>query len=118
MAVCLQEHIPPSDMPDTLTGIRCQWQPTKEISIGARADAFSKIAGVSEAFARSETGWRYAGFDHDDIADIMDTIRSQDARGILDRLVGDAGKAQKQDSETQQADATEPGTPASLRMGG
>lgn len=107
MVVCLQEHIPSSDMPDTLTGIRCQWQPTKEISIGARADAFSKIAGVSEAFARSETGWRYAGFDHDDIADIMDTIRSQDARGILDRLVGDAGKAQKQDSETQQADATE-----------
>ena len=108
MVVCLQEHIDPEAMPESLTGIRCQWKPTQEISLGARADAFSKIAGVSEAFARSETGWRYAGFDHDDIADIMSTIRSQNARDVLDRLVGNAGNAQQQDSEPQKTDSSEP----------
>ena len=38
----------------------------------------------------------------------MGTIRSQNARDVLDRLVGNAGNAQQQDSEPQKTDSSEP----------
>lgn len=117
MVVCLQEHIDPMRMPESLTGIRCQWKPTQEISLGARADAFSKIAGVSEAFARSETGWRYAGFDHEDIADIMGTIRSQNAQNVLDKLIGGAGDGGQQDAGSQSNQSASTGADAGGDVG-
>ena len=117
MVVCLQEHIDPVRMPESLTGIRCQWKPTQEISLGARADAFSKIAGVSEAFARSETGWRYAGFDHEDIADIMGTIRSQNAQNVLDKLIGGAGDGGQQDAGSQSNQSASTGADAGGDVG-
>lgn len=117
MVVCLQEHIDPEAMPDSLTGIRCRWKPTQEISLGARADAFSKLAGVSEAFARSETGWRYAGFDHEDIADIMSTIRSQNAQNVLDKLIGGVGDGGQQDAGSQSDQSASTGADAGGDVG-
>ena len=73
----------PSDMRD----VRPIWSPTREVSIGARADAFSKIAQVQPAFAQSEAGWRYAGFSQDDVASIISAVKTQQARGVLDQLV-------------------------------
>lgn len=109
MVVCLQEHISPDSMPESLTGVRCRWKPTREVSLGARADAFSKIAGVSDAFAKSEAGWRYAGFDHDDIDDILGTVRSQNTRGVLDQIAGSNGTSHAQQTGDTQADGSPQG---------
>ena len=73
---------------------------------------------MSEAFAQSEASWRYAGFDHEDIADIMGAMRSQNARSVLDRLVGGAGNAQRKDSEPRKPDAAEPGNAGKPADGG
>lgn len=88
MAVCLREGL--QQVPDDLKAIRPIWSPTREISDAARADAFSKIAGVSPEFAQSEVGWRYAGFDQKDIDSILSTVRRNQASSTLDKLLGAA----------------------------
>lgn len=84
----------PADMRD----VRPVWAPTREVSIGARADAFSKIAQVQPAFAQSEAGWRYAGFSQDDVASIMSAVKTQQARSVLDRLVNGGADDGQQDA--------------------
>ena len=88
MAVCLRDGL--LKAPDDLRSIRPIWSPTREISNAARADSFSKIAGVSPEFAQTEVGWRYAGFDQKDIDSILATVRRNQASSTLDKLLGAA----------------------------
>lgn len=85
MAVTLREGL--AQVPDDLRDIHPVWAPTREVSDAARADSFSKIAAVSPEFAQSEVGWRYAGFDQQDVNSIMNTIRKTQASSTLDRLL-------------------------------
>lgn len=89
MAVTLREGT--DGIQDDLRDVRPIWSPTREVSIGARADAFSKIAQVQPAFAQSEAGWRYAGFSQDDVTSIMSAVKTQQAREVLDQLVNGGG---------------------------
>lgn len=86
MAVCLQDGL--AEAPDDLKQIRPVWAPTREVSDAARADSFSKIASVSPEFAQTEVGWRYAGFDQQDVTTILSKVRQSEASSTLDKLIG------------------------------
>ena len=86
MGVCMRNGIRFSERPDELRSILPVWAATQEISTTSRADAFSKMAGVSPAFAQSEVGWRYAGFSQQVVESIMSAVRSQNAMDVLGRL--------------------------------
>lgn len=110
IAVQLREHL--DGTPDDMRDVRPIWSPTREVSIGARADAFSKIAQVQPAFAQSEAGWRYAGFNQDDVTSIMSAVKTQQARGVLDQLVNggaDDGQPTPPDTDPQRRQPTQPG---------
>ena len=102
LGVRLREHL--TITPDDMLDVRPIWQPTREVSISSRADAFSKIASVQPAFANSEAGWRYAGFSQDDITLIMDAIRQQDARSTLDKALALGGETGDQQTAGGQSD--------------
>lgn len=102
LAVRMREHV--ETTPDDMRDIRPVWSPTREVSVASRADAFSKIAGVQPAFANSEAGWRYAGFEQDDITLIMDAIRRQDAMTTLDKALALGGGGGDQQTAGGQSD--------------
>lgn len=89
------------------------WAPTREVSDAARADSFSKIAGVQPAFAESEVGWRYAGFPQSDVTQIMNAVNANKAGSVLDRLVngGVDGTQQQPNAQPQPSGQTQPSEP-------
>lgn len=89
MAVRMRDGL--SETPESVRSARPVWAPTREVSDAARADSFSKIAAVSPEFAQSEVGWRYAGFDQQDVESIMSTIRRSEASSTLDKLIAGGG---------------------------
>jgi hypothetical protein len=86
MAVTLRDGL--EVVPAELKQIEPIWAPTRDVSDAARADSFSKIAGVEPAFAQSEVGWRYAGFTQRDIETILSAIRRGQAQSTLSQLIG------------------------------
>jgi hypothetical protein len=86
MGVRLRDNL--KSTPDGLSAIRPVWAPTREVSDAARADSFSKIASVSQEFAQTEVGWRYAGFDQQDVTTILNRVRQAEASSTLDKLIG------------------------------
>ena len=89
------------------------WAPTREVSDAARADSFSKIAGVQPAFAESEVGWRYAGFPQSDVTQIMNAVNANKAGSVLDRLVngGVDDRQQQPNAQPQPSGQTQPSEP-------
>ena len=89
------------------------WAPTREVSDAARADSFSKIAGVQPAFAESEVGWRYAGFPQSDVTQIMNAVNANKASSVLDRLVngGVDDRQQQPNAQPQPSGQTQPSEP-------
>ncbi|MBT1181206.1 phage portal protein [Bifidobacterium sp. CP2] len=121
IGVCLRENL--DSPPDDLRKARPVWAPTQEISTTSRADAFSKMAGAQPAFAQTEAGWRYAGFNRADVAQILSAINAQKAGNVLDRLMelntttggGDGG--QQPDARPQPGGQAQPRAAGGGRRG-
>lgn len=99
IGVCLRDNL--DSPPDDISEARAVWAPTQEISTTSRADAFSKMAGVQPAFAETEAGWRYAGFNREDVTQIMNAINANKAGSVLDRLVNGGSDDSQQQPNTQ-----------------
>lgn len=119
MGVCMREGIRFNDRPDELRSLLPVWAPTQEISTTSRADAFSKMAGVSPAFAQSEVGWRYAGFSQQDVESIMSAVRSQNAMDVLGQLTKSSQQAMTEEpsGEPSQQAQTDSNTGSSVGGG-
>ena len=83
MAVQLRDNTP---MAPTLAGVRPIWAPTRVVSDAARADYYSKVAGVNQAWAQSDVGLAKLGLSMDDIASLRAWEASQRAKQQLDQL--------------------------------
>ncbi|HJE56580.1 MAG TPA: phage portal protein [Bifidobacterium pseudolongum subsp. globosum] len=83
MAVQLRDNTPTAP---TLAGVRPIWAPTRVVSDAARADYYSKVAGVNQAWAQSDVGLAKLGLSMDDIASLRAWEASQRAKAQLDQL--------------------------------
>lgn len=83
MAVQLRDNTPTAP---TLAGVRPIWAPTRVVSDAARADYYSKVAGVNQAWAQSDVGLAKLGLSMDDIASLRAWEASQRAKQQLDQL--------------------------------
>ena len=101
MAVQLRDNTPTAP---TLAGVRPIWAPTRVVSDAARADYYSKVAGVNQAWAQSDVGLAKLGLSMDDIASLRAWEASQRAKQQLDQLRAQTN-AQKEPSQ----DATDHG---------
>ena len=101
MAVQLRDNTPTAP---TLAGVRPIWAPTRVVSDAARADYYSKVAGVNQAWAQSDVGLAKLGLSMDDIASLRAWEASQRAKQRLDQLRAQTN-AQKEPSQ----DATDHG---------
>lgn len=102
MAVQLRDNTPTAP---TLVGVRPIWAPTRVVSDAARADYYSKVAGVNQAWAQSDVGLAKLGLSMDDIASLRAWEASQRAKQQLDQLRAQTN-AQKEPSQ----DATDHGS--------
>lgn len=102
MAVQLRDNTPTAP---TLAGVRPIWAPTRVVSDAARADYYSKVAGVNQAWAQSDVGLAKLGLSMDDIASLRAWEASQRAKQQLDQLRAQTN-AQKEPSQ----DATDHGS--------
>lgn len=85
MCVCLRDGI--AEPPDDLRDLHALWMPTREVSDGARADAYVKISQVNPAFATSTVGLRRLGLTGDEIASLRAEQTRTDAQNTLDKLL-------------------------------
>ncbi|WP_133124854.1 terminase [Bifidobacterium margollesii] len=95
-----------TEPPDELKRVRPVWAPTREISDGARADAYVKISQVNQSYATSEVGLRRLGLDGDEIR----SLRSQQSRdrgwGALDMILRSANAGDDQGSQPAEDEPT------------
>ena len=101
MAVQLRDNTPTAP---TLAGVRPIWAPTRVVSDAARADYYSKVAGVNQAWAQSDVGLAKLGLSMDDIASLRAWEASQRAKQQLDQL-----RAQTNAQKEPAQDATDHG---------
>ena len=80
-----------SRTPDRFDEVRPMWAETREISLGARADAFQKIAQALPGSGSSGTLLRLLGLDGEEIADVQQAARDRQAQSSLTRLFAGAG---------------------------
>lgn len=88
MAVCLRDGL--DEPPDGISQVHAAWAPTREISDGARADAYVKISQVNTAYATSEVGLRRLGLDSAEIEALQAERTRLEARNALDRILRSA----------------------------
>lgn len=93
-AVCLRDGISYDAMPDELSQVTAVWQPTREISDGARGDFYVKVSQVNPAYATSTVGLRRLGLTSDEIRQLQSASSSAASRGVLDLLVGQSSNGE------------------------
>lgn len=65
---------------------QCVWEPTREVSIGARTDAFQKIASVAPGFTSTRAAWRALGLKSSDVDEILRAVKARETSDALSRL--------------------------------
>lgn len=84
MAVCLREGL--RTPPDDLRKVHPVWAPTREVSDGARADSFSKIAPLVDGYADSDVGLARLGLSHDEIRQLRDSQQVKRTQDNIARI--------------------------------
>lgn len=100
-AVCLRDGISCDAMPDELKNVSAIWQPTREISDGARGDFYVKVSQVNPAYATSTVGLRRLGLTSDEIRSLQSATSSANSRGILDLLLNQSSNAEPATTGTE-----------------
>lgn len=86
--------------PDSWQQIRPVWAETREISLGARADAYQKISAAFPVYAQTDVALRRLGFDEEDIESLQAAARSQQAQQTLQNLLGGGTNAARNVQES------------------
>lgn len=104
MAVCLSDGL--AEPPDELKRVKPAWAPTREISDGARADAYVKISQVNQSYATSEVGLRRLGLDGSEIRSLRSQQSRDRGRDTLDMIPRSANAGDDQGSEPAENEPT------------
>lgn len=114
MAVCLREGL--RTPPDDLRKIHPIWAPTREVSDGARADSFSKVAPLVDGYADSDIGLARLGLSHDEIIQLRESQKASRTKRNIDLIR--FGKGDSDGTEQPEtASGTETGTSAPPEQG-
>lgn len=85
MLIVLRDGL--TEIPDELKTARPVFMPTREISDGARADAYVKIAGLNSTYATSSVAYHRLGFSTAEIESLKRDESNARATSVLDALV-------------------------------
>lgn len=85
MCVCLRDGL--DTVPDDVKRVKAMWMPTREVSDGARADAYVKVAQVNPAYATSMVGLRRLGLTSDEIESLRGEQTRANALSVLQEVV-------------------------------
>lgn len=102
MAVCLGDGL--TEPSDELRQVWPAWAPTREISDGARADAYVKISQVNQSYAASEVGLRRLGLDGGEIRSLRSQQSRDRGRETLDMILRSANAGDDHGSEPAEDD--------------
>ena len=105
MAVQLRDNSP---QPPDLTGIRPLWAPTREVSDAARADYYTKVAGVNGDWADSDVGLAKLGL----TAGELQSFRAYQQRMKAQRNIEQLRQQRMNPQDTEAADGSESEGPA------
>lgn len=105
MAVQLRDNSP---QPPDLTGIRPLWAPTREVSDAARADYYTKVAGVNGDWADSDVGLAKLGL----TAGELQSFRAYQQRMKAQRNIEQLRQQRMNPQDTEAADGSESESPA------
>lgn len=105
MAVQLRDNSP---QPPDLTGIRPLWAPTREVSDAARADYYTKVAGVNGDWADSDVGLAKLGLTFGE----LQSFRAYQQRMKAQRNIDQLRQQRMNPQDTEAADGSESESPA------
>ena len=71
-----------------LGAFRATFEPTRETSLAARVDAFSKLAGTTPAYVQTREAWTSLGYSSDEANQIVRRVRAADTTQALSSLFG------------------------------
>lgn len=103
MRMAVQLRNGTTDVP-ALEGVSPVWAPTRVVSDAARADFYTKVASVNQAYAGSDVALRRLGLDEAEIAGVRSREQEQRAQANLDALrqsIAQGGAQQTQAGEEQ-----------------
>lgn len=69
-----------------LKDAHCVWEPTREISVGARTDAFQKVAASAPGYIDTRAAWQSLGLKSSDIDEILRAVKAREASDALSQL--------------------------------
>ena len=105
MAVQLRDNSP---QPPDLTGIRPLWAPTREVSDAARADYYTKVAGVNGDWADSDVGLAKLGLTFGE----LQSFRAYQQRMKAQRNIDQLRQQRMNTQDTEAADGSESESPS------
>jgi hypothetical protein len=91
------------DDEQAISSVNALWAPTKETSDAAKADWYTKAAGVNPTFGSSDVGLRRLGLDETEIRSFRAYEQKQRSQAALDRLKVELDQT---DTDTQNATTT------------
>lgn len=93
------------------------WAETREISLGARADAYQKISASLQGFAQTNEGLRLLGFDENQISSILAQFKQTQSRSVIQALItGGTSNGTATQSSPTSTEGKQESSPTSLHQ--